>query len=256
MESKKKPKSSEEPRGRTGIKTQTQIMDLRTQGGGRLSWDKVRKWHGHIYTTKCKIDSQWEAAAQHREISSVLCVHLDGWDREGGRETKERGDIGVYVQVQLIHFVRKQKLTHNCKAIILQDRKSVVQGKSVDLGGRRIIKKKNGHEELRVKTGIKMQTCQRMDLRIRGGGRVSWDKVRECHGHIYTTKCKIDSLQEAAASHREISSVLFDHLEGWDREDGKEMQEGGDMGIYVCVQLIHFVIKQKLTHHCKAIILQ
>ena len=29
------------------------------------------------------------------------------------------------------------------------------------------------------------------------------------------------------------------------------MQEVGDMGIYVYVQLIHFVIKQKLTHHCK-----
>ena len=33
----------------------------------------------------------------------------------------------------------------------------------------------------------------RMDLRIRGGGRVSWDKVREWHGHIYIIKCKIDS---------------------------------------------------------------
>ena len=31
-------------------------MDLRTRGGGRVSWDKVREWHGHIYTTKCKID--------------------------------------------------------------------------------------------------------------------------------------------------------------------------------------------------------
>ena len=31
---------------------------------------------------------------------------------------------------------------------------------------------------------------------------------------------------------------------------------GGDMGIHVYVLLIHFVIKQKLTHHCKAIILQ
>ena len=28
---------SEEPRGRTGIKTQTYRMDLRTQGGGRVS---------------------------------------------------------------------------------------------------------------------------------------------------------------------------------------------------------------------------
>ena len=43
---------------------------------------------------------------------------------------------------------------------------------------------------------------------------------------------------------------------GEDREGGREMQEGGDMGIYVYVKLIHFVIKQKLTNHCKAIILQ
>ena len=50
--------------------------------------------------------------------------------------------------------------------------------------------------------------------------------------------------------------MLCDHLEGWDRDGGRETQEGGDMGIYVYVELIHFVIKQKLTHHCKAIILQ
>ena len=48
---------SEEPSGRTAIKTQTQRMDLRTRGGGRVSWDEVREWHGHIYTTKCKTDS-------------------------------------------------------------------------------------------------------------------------------------------------------------------------------------------------------
>ena len=30
---------------------------LEDTGGGRVSWDKVREWHGHIYTTKCKIDS-------------------------------------------------------------------------------------------------------------------------------------------------------------------------------------------------------
>ena len=34
-------KRSEEPRGRRGIKTQMQRMDLRTRGGGRVSWDKV-----------------------------------------------------------------------------------------------------------------------------------------------------------------------------------------------------------------------
>ena len=35
--------------------------------------------------------------------------------------------------------------------------------------------------------------------------------------------------------HREISSVLCDHLERWDRERGRETQEGGDVGIYVCI---------------------
>ena len=30
---------------------------------------------------------------------------------------------------------------------------------------------------------------------------------------------------------REISSELCDHREGWGREGGREMQEGGDMGI-------------------------
>ena len=102
MESKRKKKEkkgSEEPRGRTGIKIQMQRMDLRTQGGGRVSWDEVREWHGHIYTTKCEIDSQWEAAAWHREISSVLCVHLEWWDREGGRETQAGGDMEVYVYI-------------------------------------------------------------------------------------------------------------------------------------------------------------
>ena len=68
-------------------------MDLRTRGGGTVSWDEVREWHGHIYTTKCKIDSEWEAAAWYREISSVLCDHLEGWDREGGRETQDGGDM-------------------------------------------------------------------------------------------------------------------------------------------------------------------
>ena len=54
MESKKKKKGSEKPRGSTGIKMQTQRMDLRTQGWGRVSWEEVRVWHGHIYTTNVK----------------------------------------------------------------------------------------------------------------------------------------------------------------------------------------------------------
>ena len=74
-------------------------MDLRTRGGGRVSWDEVREWHGHIYTTTCKTDSYWEAAAEHRELRSVLCDHLEGWDREGGRKAQEGGDMGIYVYV-------------------------------------------------------------------------------------------------------------------------------------------------------------
>ena len=51
--------------------------------------------------------------------------------------------------------------------------------------------------------------------------------------------------------------MLCDHLEGWDREGGRETQEGrgyGDRCICICIA-VHFVVKQKLTHHCKAIIL-
>ena len=40
MECKKN--STHEPSGRAGIKMQTQRMDLRTQGWGRVSWDEVR----------------------------------------------------------------------------------------------------------------------------------------------------------------------------------------------------------------------
>ena len=37
-------------------------------------------------------------------------------------------------------------------------------------------KKEIGHEEPRARTGIKMQTYKRMDLRTWGGGRISPEK--------------------------------------------------------------------------------
>ena len=96
-----------------------------------------------------------------------------------------------------------------------------------------------------------------MALRIRGEGRVSWDKVREWHGHIYTTKHKIDtSGKQPHSTGRSARCFVTTWRGGIGREGGREMQAGRDMGIYVCVELIHFVIKQKLTQHCKAIILQ
>ena len=82
---------------------------------------------------------------------------------------------------------------------------------------------------------------------------------------LYNQRGRVSSSHQCSHSRDKLASwllqkpqhlVLCDHLEGWDREGGRETQEGGDMRIYVHVELIHFVIKQKLTHHCKAIILQ
>ena len=39
--------------------------------------------------------------------------------------------------------------------------------------------------------------------------------------------------------------MLFDDLEGWDREGGREAQEGGEMGPYVYIWVIHFGVQQK-----------
>ena len=49
--------------------------------------------------------------------------------------------------------------------------------------------------------------------------------------------------------------MLCDDLERWDREGGREVVEGGDMGTYVCIWLIHFVVQQKLKQYFEAIIL-
>ena len=50
--------------------------------------------------------------------------------------------------------------------------------------------------------------------------------------------------------------MLCTDLEGCDRESGREAQEGGDMGMHVCILQIHLVVQEKLTQHCEAIILQ
>ena len=48
--------------------------------------------------------------------------------------------------------------------------------------------------------------------------------------------------------------MLCDNLEGW---DGVKEWEGGLRGrVYVYLWLIHVVVWQKLTQHCKAIALQ
>ena len=49
--------------------------------------------------------------------------------------------------------------------------------------------------------------------------------------------------------------MLCDNLEGYNGiRGGTEVQEGGD--IYIYLGLVHVVMWQKPTQHCKAIILQ
>ena len=57
------------------------------------------------------------SALRHRELISVLCDNLEGWDGGllGGKLKRE----GFYIYLQLIHMVVQQKLAHHCKAIIL-----------------------------------------------------------------------------------------------------------------------------------------
>ena len=76
-----------------------------------MNWEKGTD----MYTPRCV---KWMAGGkllQNRELSSVLCDGLVGWDEGvGGRPARE----GLHIS--LIHFVIRQKLTQHCKAIILQ----------------------------------------------------------------------------------------------------------------------------------------
>ena len=47
--------------------------------------------------------------------------------------------------------------------------------------------------------------------------------------------------------------MLCDDLDRRDGDAGRAVQEGG---VYIYKQLIHFIVQQKPTQYCKAIILQ
>ena len=66
-------------------------MDI---GRGEERWDEWREKLGNIYTTICKIDSQWEFAVWFRKLKQGLCINLEGWDGEGG--SKGRGYMYNY----------------------------------------------------------------------------------------------------------------------------------------------------------------
>ena len=67
--------------------------------------------------------------------------------------------------------------------------------------------------------------------------------------HLYTIRCKTNSLWERAIKHRKFSSVLRDALEGWG--GGKVGGRFKRAGIYVYIWLIHFIMQQKLTQNKK-----
>ena len=80
-----------------------------------------------------------------------------------------------------------------------------------------------------------------------GGG---WDELGGWNWHIYPTVCKTHSGK--LLCHTGSSFWCLDDLEGWDGGKGRRSQREG---IYVHILLIHFVLQQKLTKHCKAVII-
>ena len=64
--------------------------------GGGMNWKTETDIYIYILP-RVKIDSQWQPAVLCRELSSVLCDDLGGWDRGvGGREFQEGRDICVH----------------------------------------------------------------------------------------------------------------------------------------------------------------
>ena len=49
-------------------------------------------------TAMCKTDNYWELTVSHRQLSSVLCGDLDGWNEDGWWEVgPEGGDIYIHI---------------------------------------------------------------------------------------------------------------------------------------------------------------
>ena len=77
---------------------------------------KLGEQDWHIHTAMCKMDSWWEAAAQHRQLSSTLCDDAEGWEGGGGRLEREK----MHIHRQLIHIIVQQKLTQHFQATVFQ----------------------------------------------------------------------------------------------------------------------------------------
>ena len=81
-----------------------------------------------------------------------------------------------------------------------------------------------------------------------------WEKLREEHGNIYMTICKINSKWEFVVGHGEPNLVLCDNTEGWGGEgEGWEVQKGEAM---CTLWLIHIKVRQNPAQYYKAVIRQ
>ena len=72
---------------------------MRIWGGGRVSCDKVREWHGRIYTTKRKIASGKQPHSTGRSAPCFVTAWRGRIGRMGGREMQEGREMGTYVYV-------------------------------------------------------------------------------------------------------------------------------------------------------------
>ena len=73
------------------------------RGRGETNWESRLD----MCTLWC-VNSQWEAAIRHQELSWVLRDDLGSGTEKGRRRFKRKG---MYVYIQLFHFVAQQKLT-------------------------------------------------------------------------------------------------------------------------------------------------
>ena len=63
--------------------------------------EMYRESNMETYIIICKIDSQQKLAVCLRRPKQVLCINLEGWDREGDEREVQRE--GIYVYLWLIH---------------------------------------------------------------------------------------------------------------------------------------------------------
>ena len=107
-----------------------------------------------------------------------------------------------------------------------------------DQGGRRL-RGVTGERKLGKAQGARLGAGHKEDLGYFGNQneeplkvliRFGKNELREQHGNIYITECKIDSQWEFAIKHRELKLVLCDDLEGCDGVGGRsKVQEEGDI---------------------------